>query len=45
MAVTVEPGLYWPGEGGIRIEDAALVTETGIRNLTRLPKEIGEVIF
>jgi Xaa-Pro aminopeptidase len=36
--VTVEPGLYYLGLGGVRIEDAALVTKTGSRNLTRVPK-------
>jgi Xaa-Pro aminopeptidase len=41
--VTVEPGLYYLGLGGVRIEDVALVTPTGSRNLTRVPKvlEIG----
>jgi Xaa-Pro aminopeptidase len=36
--VTVEPGLYYLGLGGVRIEDVALVTKTGSRNLTRVPK-------
>jgi Xaa-Pro aminopeptidase len=38
MVVTVEPGLYYSGIGGVRIEDSVLVTRTGIRNLTRFPK-------
>ena len=36
--VTVEPGLYYRGLGGVRIEDVALVTDTGSKNLTRAPK-------
>jgi Xaa-Pro aminopeptidase len=36
--ITVEPGLYDPALGGIRIEDLIVVTETGHRNLTTLPK-------
>jgi len=38
--VTVEPGLYYLGLGGVRIEDVALVTKTGSRNLTRVPKQL-----
>jgi Xaa-Pro aminopeptidase len=36
--VTVEPGLYYLGMGGVRLEDVVLVTKTGNRNLTRYPK-------
>jgi Xaa-Pro aminopeptidase len=36
--VTVEPGLYYPELGGIRLEDVALVTSNGARNLTRFEK-------
>jgi Xaa-Pro aminopeptidase len=36
--VTVEPGLYYPGLGAVRIEDMVLVTADGCRNLTQYPK-------
>jgi Xaa-Pro aminopeptidase len=38
--VTVEPGLYYLGLGGVRIEDVALVTRAGSRCLTRVPKQL-----
>jgi Xaa-Pro aminopeptidase/Xaa-Pro dipeptidase len=41
--VTVEPGIYLPGIGGVRIEDMMLVTRAGQRNLTRTPKELLEL--
>jgi Xaa-Pro aminopeptidase len=36
--VTVEPGLYYPGLGAVRIEDMVVVTRDGCRNLTDFPK-------
>lgn len=38
--VTVEPGLYYLGLGGVRLEDVALITRTGSRCLTRAPKQL-----
>ncbi len=38
--VTVEPGLYYLGLGGVRIEDVALVTKRGSRNLTTVAKQL-----
>lgn len=38
QVVTVEPGLYYSGMGGIRLEDVVIVTPTGCRNLVRFPK-------
>ncbi len=37
--ITVEPGVYRPGRGGVRIEDMVLVTDSGHRVLTQSPKE------
>jgi Xaa-Pro aminopeptidase len=36
--LTIEPGIYITGWGGVRIEDVGVVTENGVRNMTRAPK-------
>jgi Xaa-Pro aminopeptidase len=38
--VTVEPGIYLPGDLGVRIEDLVVVEESGLRNLSTLPKDL-----
>lgn len=40
MIFTVEPGLYFPGDCGVRTEDDVLVTENGVENLSHTPHEI-----
>jgi Xaa-Pro aminopeptidase len=39
MITSVEPGLYYPGKGGCRIEDVVAVTKDGHDNLTSFSKE------
>ena len=41
--VTIEPGIYLPGVGGVRIEDLAVVRDDGVELLTSFPKEFSFV--
>ncbi len=40
QVITVEPGLYYPGLGGARLEDVVVVTKTGCKVLSRFPKQL-----
>lgn len=40
MVVTVEPGVYLPGVGGVRLENDVVVTERGCRDLSSLPTDV-----
>ncbi len=38
--ITIEPGLYYPEVGGVRLEDVAVITKHGYRNITRCKKQL-----
>jgi len=40
MVYTIEPGLYYPEWGGIRIEDTVRLTKSGCQTLTKSPKSL-----
>jgi Xaa-Pro aminopeptidase len=44
MVITIEPGVYLKGWGGVRIEDMVLITNSGCKNLTRVPKTLAGAI-
>jgi Xaa-Pro dipeptidase len=45
MTFTIEPGIYLPNRGGVRIEDDVLVTEDGCRSLTRYSRDLAQLMF
>jgi len=44
MTFTIEPGIYLPNRGGVRIEDNIAVTEDGFRSLTGLPRDLSQLL-
>jgi Xaa-Pro aminopeptidase len=45
MVFTLEPGIYVPGVGGVRIEDMVLVTADGCQTLTKIPKTFRNILL
>jgi len=45
MVFTIEPGIYVPGLGGVRIEDMVLVTAEGRQTLTKIPKTFRNILI
>jgi len=43
--MTIEPGIYLPGFGGVRIEDMILITKTGYKNLTNVSRDLASAIL
>ena len=39
MVITIEPGIYLPGIGGVRVEDTIVITDDGHENMTKRPKD------
>ena len=44
MTFTVEPGIYIPGKGGVRIEDTVVLTDAGAKVLTGVKKQLMEIV-
>jgi Xaa-Pro dipeptidase len=40
MTFTIEPGIYLPGRGGVRIEDDVVVTDEGLHSFSNLPRDL-----
>ncbi len=45
IVMTIEPGIYLKGFGGVRIEDMIVITATGYKNLTQVPKDLKSAIL
>jgi Xaa-Pro dipeptidase len=45
MVMSIEPGIYLPGEFGVRIEDLIVIEEDGARVLNQAPKQFEEIVI